>query len=117
MKKIILMATFVGMLAVPSLNAASSTDYTYSTHSNTSWCNKTQMYYANYKGGTLYYGCNTTAINETVTHYKKDTTADYSARSMKDGSWYYGTVQDYNFWSKSEVKLSGKNGSGIRLYS
>lgn len=116
MKKFIMMTLLVVPLAAPSLNAA-STDYTYSTHNNTSWCDKTQLSYASFKGGRIYSGCNKTAINETVTHYQKDTSADYKAKSMKNNTWYYGPTKDNNAWSKEEVTLAGKNGSGIRLYS
>lgn len=111
------MSLFVVTAAIPNLNAASYANHTYKTHADTSWCNKTQLSYDSYYGGRIYSGCNKTAINETVTHYQKDTSANYKARSMKDNSWYYGPTKESNAWSKEEVRLLGKNGSGIRLYS
>ncbi len=117
MKKFVTMVILVTIAAITSLSATSYNNYTFITHNDTSWCTKTQLSYNSYKGGRIYSGCNKTAINETVTHYQKDTSADYKARSMKNNTWYYGPTKDNNAWSKEEVILAGKNGSGIRLYN
>ncbi len=114
---IIMSVLFLPQLSATEINPrVTSTFYTKSTHSDEKWCDKTYLTEESYQGGTIYYGCNTVGFKETVTHYKKNTSADYRAASKKDGKWYYGPTRDNNSWSKEEVILSGANGSGVELY-
>lgn len=122
MKKYYFAAIMVGLTLsnVSNVDATeierASHDYIYETHPDEKWCTKPLASYVDFKGGILYRGCNTVAIDEVFSHYKKNTTADYQAAAMKNGSWEHGPRNQEQRYSIIELTLDGKNGTGIRLH-
>ncbi len=126
MKKLFVLLTGVLILFTTPVLSASSSNYldksSYVTaikeqHATTDWCTKTQLAYDHdFRGGTLYYGCNTAGIDESISHYNKSGSKDYAGAAMKNAIWYYGPVKQNNAISKSEIKLEGFNGTGAQLF-
>lgn len=108
MKKLFLLCVATSGLSLQAFtfNADYNTGYyTYDSYQDTNGCGKTYTITANYKGGTIKYGCDTTGFDETYSKYYNTTTQDYAGRAYSAGYAELGPrIKSGSEWSKGDVK-------------